>query len=237
MWRREFVILLAADCQHLACQLLDCAVICDVNRCDFLAEQTGNEFNHDGRFTLVEVRDDLIAGFYCQADNMTVCTRCLLLHLGRLRYLADFQCNRRALCRAEYGLDRLLIERDLAVFGVDRQIGIGLVSHILHEGHIERQLHIVRALAVRLADLKHDLRGLFLRRLLDDLVVMLAVYLDRSNRLLRTIRIRLFTYLDIRRRGSGCRAGSTGGGDVGLIICPSTRCRVFDPICSIVKFN
>ena len=214
MWRREFVILLAADSQEFACQLLDRAVVCDMDRCDFLADQSRNEFNHDGRFALVEVRDDLIAGFYRQADDMTVCTRCLLLRLGRLRHLGHFQCDRRALCRAEYGLDRLLIERDLAVFGVDRQIGIGLVSHILHEGHIERQLHIVRALAVCLADLQHDLRGLFLRRLLDDLIVMLAVYLDRSDHLLRTVRIGLFAYLDLRRCGGRCRTGSTGGNNV-----------------------
>ena len=43
---------------------------------------------------------------------------------------------------------------------------------------------------------------------------MLAVYLNRSDRLLRTVRIGLFAYLHIRRCGGGCRAGSTGGGDV-----------------------
>ena len=171
---------------------------------------------------------------------MTVCTRCLLLRLGRLRYLTDFQCDRRTLCRAEYGLDRLLIERDLAVFGVDRQIGIGLVSHILHEGHIQRQLYVVRTLAVCLADLQHNLRGLFLRRLLDDLIVMLAVYLDRSDRLLRTIRIGLFADLDIRRRGGCCRTGRAGGGDVGLCVRWSKMLsciRVFCPIICIVPKN
>ena len=168
---------------------------------------------------------------------MTVCTRCLLLRLGRLRHLGHFQCDRRALCRAEYGLDRLLIERDLAVFGVDRQIGIGLVSHILHEGHIERQLHIVRALAVCLADLQHDLRGLFLRRLLDDLIVMLAVYLDRSDRLLRTVRIGLFADLDIRRRGGGCRTGSTGGGDVTRLLAHAARARYGRPVLRIEYLN
>ena len=183
MRRRKFVILFAADGQDSACQLLDLAVICDVNRCDFLAEQTGNEFNHDGRFTLVEVRDDLITRFDYQTDHMTVCTRGLLLRLGRLRHLAHFQCNRRALCRAEYGLDRLLIERDLAVFGVDRQIGIGLVSHILHEGHIERQLHIVRALAVCLADLKDNLCGLLLRSLLENFFLIISGNHDSPDRL------------------------------------------------------
>ena len=65
---------------------------------------------------------------------------------------------------------------------------------------------------------------------------MLAVYLDRSDRLLRTIRIRLFAYLDIRRRGSGCGTGSTGGGDVFIgLPSPGTRCRILRIVRGIVQ--
>ena len=88
---------------------------------------------------------------------MTVCACCLLLYLGRLRYLAHFECDRRALGLSEYGLDRLLVERHLAVFGIHRQIGVGLVSYVLHEAHFQRKLYAVRALAVCLADLEDNL--------------------------------------------------------------------------------
>ena len=183
MRRCKFVVLLAADGQDFACQLFDLAVVCDVNRCNFLVKQLGNDFRNYFDLALVEIRDDLVAGFDRQLEQMTVCACCLLLCLGRLRYLGHFECNRRALRLSEYGLDRLLIERDLAVFGVDRQIGIGLVSHILHEGHIERQLHIVRALAVCLADLENNFCGLLLRSLLEDFFLIISGNHDSPDRL------------------------------------------------------
>ena len=97
---------------------------------------------------------------------MTVLSCCLLLCLGRLRYLGHFERDRRALRLSEYGLDRLLVERHLAVFGIHRQIGVGLVGDVLHEAYFQRKLYAVRALAVCLADLKDNLCGFLLRSLL-----------------------------------------------------------------------
>ena len=91
MRRGKFVVLLAADGQNLACQLLDLAIICDVNRCDLLVEQLGNDFRNHFDLALVEVRDDLVAGFDRQLEQMTICACCLLLYLGRLRYLSSLR--------------------------------------------------------------------------------------------------------------------------------------------------
>ena len=78
MRRRKFEVLLAADGQDFACQLFDLAVVCDVNRCDFLVEQFGNDFRNHFDLALVEVRDDLVAGFDRQLEQMTVCACSLL---------------------------------------------------------------------------------------------------------------------------------------------------------------
>ena len=203
MRRRKFVVLLAADGQDLACQLFDLAVVCDVNRCNLLVEQLGNDFRNHFDLALVEVRDDFIAGFDRQLEQMTVCACSLLLYLGRLRYFAHFECDRRALRFSEYGFDRLLVERHLAVFGIHRQIGVGLVSYVLHEAHFQRKLYAVRALRVGLFDLQYDLGRLVLRCLLDDLVVMRRIDLDLGNRFLGTIGTRLFRHLDLCRRCGG----------------------------------
>ena len=171
----KFVVLLAADGQDLTRQLLDLAVICDMNRCNLLVCQLRRNLHANRRLTLVGVRDDLISGLHNQSENVTVCTGSLLLRLGRFRYLCDFDENRAALRLAENRLERFLIEADSAVFGIHRQIGVGLVSYVLHEAHFQRKLYAVRALAVCLADLENNFCGLLLRSLLEDLALILCL--------------------------------------------------------------
>ena len=135
---------------------------------------------------------------------MTICACSLLLCLGRLRYLAHFECDGRALCLSKYSLDRLLIERHLAVFGVHCQIGVGLVSYVLHEAHFQGKLYAVRALAVCLADFEDNLCGFLINSLFENLALVLSLDGRCRGRA---------ADLDLRWRSCGRRTGSAGSGD------------------------
>ncbi len=70
---------------------------------------------------------------------------------------------------AEDRFECFLVGAYFAVFGVDRQIEALMVFIITSSTKVTSSVGcIVRALAVCLARRRHDLRGLFLRRLLDD---------------------------------------------------------------------
>ena len=176
---------------------------------------------------------------------MTICACSLLLYLGRLRYLAHFECDRRALGLSEYGFDRLLVERHLAVFGVHRQIGIGFVADVLYKLYIEFKLYAVCTLAVRCRYFENDLRRLLLRSLLEDFALMLGRDLDLSDRLFRTVSVLFLRNLDVGRRLGGRRTRRTGGRYI-LDLFPScAACRsipllgafLLGLIVSVVEYN
>ena len=163
---------------------------------------------------------------------MTVCACSLLLYLGWLRYLGHFERDRRALCLSKYSLDRLLVERHLAVFGVHRQIGVGLVRDILHECYIKRKLYAVRTLGIRCRYFENDLRRLLLRSLLEDLTLILS--LDGRCR-------GGAAGLDLGWRSCRCGAGSTGSCDVLDFICtrntPFVRAFLLSVVIGVVENN
>ena len=136
---------------------------------------------------------------------MTVCACCLFLYRSRLRYLGHFERVGRTLRLSEYGFHRLLIERYLAVFGVHRQIGIGLVRDVLDEADLQGKLYAVRTLAVCLADLKDNLCGFLINSLLENLALVLSL----DCRCCGTA-----ADLDLGRSGCTRRTRSAGSGDV-----------------------
>ena len=83
MRRGKFVILLAADGQDFACQLLDLRVIGNVNCRDLLICQLRRNLHANRCLSLVEFRDDLISGLHNQFEDVTVCAGSLLLRFGR----------------------------------------------------------------------------------------------------------------------------------------------------------
>ena len=103
----------------------------------------------------------IFSGLHNQFEDVAVCAGSLLLHFGRFRYLCNFDNDRAALRFSKYGLDRLLVERHLAVFGVHRQIGVGLVGDVLDKAYFQRKLYAVRTLGVRCRYLENDLYDFF----------------------------------------------------------------------------
>ena len=201
MRRGKFVVLLAADGQDFACQLLDLRVIGNVNCRYLLICQLRRNLHANRRLALVEFRDDLISGLHKQSEDVAVCAGSLLLRFGRLRYLCHFECDRRALRLADNRLERFLIEADSAVFSIEGQARVCLIADVLYKRSFQLQLHVLRAFRVGSRDLEDNLCGLLLRSLLEDLALILC--LDGRCR-------GSAADLDLGWRGGSCGAGLTG---------------------------